>query len=400
MAGEQNTGGTPPDSGGFDGFAPMPLGQRSSEELGLGPSAARTWPNGRPEYGGLPPYGTPYVPPVYPPAPTAGAPAGPPSAPAGIPYTGIPYTGTPYAGTPYTGTPYAGTPYTGSPYAGTPYAGTPHASASHAGAPHAGAPYAGAQHPASSYPVPAPDSTSLPAPAPPLAVPPGYAAAPRANGLPSWGWAVLVLIALAIIVVVGGAAARILTAAPETGPATPVAGASNPGAPTAGAPAPEGTVTLDMSANLPAGTVLAMAESADWAPYDTTDPEHLLGPAAPAGDDAWRSPCYFALHSNEGAFGDDDRDGSEYWGELAQKYAAPGTTASPIAPLLVPGPDGTLYEFSGYSEVSTGDYEKASVSYARVDVAGDRTYEIAVRCDGTEVPQEVLHAVASQFQLK
>lgn len=369
MAGEHGTGGTPSDSGGYDGFAPMPLGQRTSEELGLGPSAPRAWPNGRPEYGGLPPYGTPYVPPVYQSAPVAGVPAAP-AAPAGAgPDAGIPYTGAPYA---------TGTAYTGTAYTGTPYVGDPHASAS--------------------YPVPAaPGGAS---PAQPFAVPPGYARTPRGNGLPSWGWAVLVLVALAIIVVVGGAAARILTATPEAGPGSPLPGASNSGAPTPGAPAPEGAITLDMSANLPAGTVLGMADSADWAPYDTTDPEHLLGPAAPDGEDAWRSPCYFALHSNEGAFGDDDRDGSEYWGELAQKYAASGTTASPIASLMVPGPDGTLYEFSGYSEVSTGEYGKASVSYARVDVAGDRTYEIAVRCDGTAVPQEVLDSIPSQFQLQ
>ncbi|WP_433674583.1 hypothetical protein [Microbacterium gorillae] len=377
MAGEQNTDGTPADSGGYDGYAPMPLGQRSSEELGLGPSAPPVWPNGRPEYGGLPPYGTPYVPPVY-------------TAPSG---GGAPATGTSPATPPYAAAPHAAAPFGSAPNDPAAYAAPSHAAVPQGSVPqsHAAAP------PAAQPPIGLPAYASHPVYAPP----PGYAAvAPRAGGLPRWGWAIVAGVALVIVVVVVGAAARVLTTSPAGDPATPAGGATFSPAPSLGAPAPEGTVTLDMSANLPAGTVLDMAATADWAPYDTVDPEHLLGPAAPAGEDAWRSPCYFALHSNEGAYGDDDRDGSEYWGELAQKYAPPGTTASPIASLLVPGPDGVLYEFSGYSEISTGDYEKASVNFTRVDVAGDRTYEIAVRCDGTEVPQEALDAVASQFQLK
>ncbi|MFK4790976.1 hypothetical protein [Microbacterium sp. ZW T5_56] len=378
MAGEQNTDGTPPESGGYDGFAPMPLGQRSSEELGLGPSAPPVWPNGRPEYGGLPPYGTPYVPPVYAPPPGGAVPPGgvaPSAAPAAVPPSAV--------------APSGPVPGTSAPYASAPSAAPASAPASQ---PYASAPYAA--QPLTGQPGYTPQPGYAPQPG--YTPPPGYAAAPRAGGLPGWGWAVVVLVAVVIIVVVVGSAARILTASPAADPAPPGTSA----VPTPGAPAPEGTVTLDMSANLPAGTVLAMAETADWAPYDTADPEHLLGPAAPEGEDAWRSPCYFALHSNPGSFGDDDRDGSEYWGELAKKYAAPGTTASSVASLLVPGPDGVLYEFSGYTEISTGDYEKASVSYTRVDVAGDRTYEIAVRCDGTEVPQDALDAVASQFQLK
>lgn len=371
MAGEQNTGGTTPESSGYDGFAPMPLGQRSSEELGLGPSAPPVWPNGRPEYGGLPPYGTPYVPPMY--TPPAGA---------GVPTTGSAPGVSPYAAPPYAAPPIGSAPNEPAAYAPAPYSAAPQ---TYAPAP-----------PGAMTPIIQPAYAAPPRYAPP----PGVAAAPRAGGLPGWGWGIVVLIALVIIVVVIGAATRILTAAPTDGPATPEAGATDAPVPTPGAPAPAGTVTLDVSANLPAGTVLAMAATADWAPYDTVDPEHLLGPAAPAGEDAWRSPCYFALHSNEGAYGDDDRDGSEYWGELAQKYAPPGTTATPIASLLVPGPDGVLYEFSGYSEISTGDYEKASVNFTRVDVAGDRTYEIAVRCDGTEVPQDALDAVASQFHLE